>query len=402
MTKVTVKLPPKLIPVFLGDARYRGAFGGRGSGKSFSFAKMLAVRGKMKPIRILCARELQSSIKESVHNEIVAAISSEPWLDDSYEYGESFIRGTNGTEFIFKGLRHNYKEIKSTADVDICWVEEAEAVSEKSWRTLIPTIRNKGPEVWLTWNPEDKDTPTNRRFRKNVPPRSKIVELNYKDNPWFPDELEAERLHDQQYNIEMYSHIWEGQYLEITEAQIFRDHYDVKDFEIDHEFGFPLLGMDFGFAQDPTTCVECYIKDDILYIRRDCGRVGLDLDDTPNYIIERMPMASDFVIRADSARPESISYLSRHGLPMMESVKKWPGSIADGISFIRAFKRVIIHTDACGCADEFRKYQYKVDSRTGDIVPVPLDKDNHYIDAVRYALANMIRNGKSTNYEDLL
>jgi len=402
MTKVTVKLPPKLIPVFLGDARYRGAFGGRGSGKSFSFAKMLAVRGKMKPIRILCARELQSSIKESVHNEIVAAISSEPWLDDSYEYGESFIRGTNGTEFIFKGLRHNYKEIKSTADVDICWVEEAEAVSEKSWRTLIPTIRNKGSEVWLTWNPEDKDTPTNRRFRKNVPPRSKIVELNYKDNPWFPDELEAERLHDQQYNIEMYSHIWEGQYLEITEAQIFRDHYDVKDFEIDHEFGFPLLGMDFGFAQDPTTCVECYIKDDILYIRRDCGRVGLDLDDTPNYIIERMPMASDFVIRADSARPESISYLSRHGLPMMESVKKWPGSIADGISFIRAFKRVIIHTDACGCADEFRKYQYKVDSRTGDIVPVPLDKDNHYIDAVRYALANMIRNGKSTNYEDLL
>jgi len=402
MTKVTVKLPPKLIPVFLGDARYRGAFGGRGSGKSFSFAKMLAVRGKMKPIRILCARELQSSIKESVHNEIVAAISSEPWLDDSYEYGESFIRGTNGTEFIFKGLRHNYKEIKSTADVDICWVEEAEAVSEKSWRTLIPTIRNKGSEVWLTWNPEDKDTPTNRRFRKNVPPRSKIVELNYKDNPWFPDELEAERLHDQQYNIEMYSHIWEGQYLEITEAQIFRDHYDVKDFEIDHEFGFPLLGMDFGFAQDPTTCVECYIKDDILYIRRDCGRVGLDLDDTPNYIIERMPIASDFVIRADSARPESISYLSRHGLPMMESVKKWPGSIADGISFIRAFKRVIIHTDACGCADEFRKYQYKVDSRTGDIVPVPLDKDNHYIDAVRYALANMIRNGKSTNYEDLL
>ena len=210
MSTAQLELPPKLIPVFANKYRYRGAYGGRGSGKSFNFAKMLAVRGYQSPIKILCARELQNSIKDSVHSEIVSAIESEPWLACNYEWGESYIRGKNGTNFIFKGLRHNAKEIKSTADIDICWVEEAEVVSESSWSVLIPTIRKPDSEIWICWNPEDSESATQRRFIQNPPDSSCIIQMNYCDNPWFPEELEAERLHDQKHRPDTYGHICEG------------------------------------------------------------------------------------------------------------------------------------------------------------------------------------------------
>ena len=175
----------------LKKARYKVLYGGRGGAKSETVARLLLARGMKSKRRILCGREFQNSIRESVHKLLSIIIESDEALKGHYRITENSIRGINGTEFIFKGLRHNYREIKSTADIDICWVEEAEVVSEISWRTLIPTVRNKGSEIWLTWNPEDADSPTNKRFRQNPPPNTKIVQLNYRDNPWFPKELEA-------------------------------------------------------------------------------------------------------------------------------------------------------------------------------------------------------------------
>jgi phage terminase large subunit len=392
MTTAKVELPKKLIPVFAKKYRYRGAYGGRGSGKSYNFAKMLAIRGYQQPLKILCARELQNSIKDSVHHEIVSAIESEPWLKDAYEWGESYIRGKNGTSFIFKGLRHNAREIKSTAGVDICWVEEAEVVSEKSWSTLIPTIRSPGSEIWLTWNPEDSESATNKRFVLNPPDDCKIVEMNFCDNPWFPEELEAERLHDLKYRPDTYGHIWEGECLEITEAQVFKGKYFVEEFEPDNLCGNPYHGMDFGFAKDPTTAVRCYIRGRELYIRNECGKVGLELDDTAPFVKERIKDIERFAIRADSARPESISYLKRHGLPRCEGVKKWQGSVEDGVSFMKSFERIVIHPDCVETIKEFKHYSYKVDKNSGDILPIIVDAWNHYIDAIRYALAPMIKN----------
>ena len=389
---VQVHIPPKLIPVFGNKYRYRGAYGGRGSGKSFNFAKMLCVRGYQSPIKILCARELQNSIKDSVHSEIVSAIDSEPWLAANYEYGESYIRGKNGTAFIFKGLRHNAKEIKSTADIDICWVEEAEAVSEASWSVLVPTIRKTGSEIWLTWNPEDSESATNRRFIINPPEDCSIIEMNYCDNPWFPLELEAERVHDLKHRPETYGHIWDGECLEITEAQIFKGKFVVEDFETDGACEGPYQGVDFGFARDPTTAVQCYIRGRELLIRRDCGKVGLELDDTADFIKGHIPAFERYESRADSARPESISYLKRHGLHRMTGVKKWQGSVEDGIQFMKSFDRIVIHPSCEGTAKECRHYSYKVDKNSGDILPVIVDAWNHYIDAVRYALAPMIKN----------
>ncbi len=218
---IKVKLPLKLSDVFDGQARYRGAHGGRGSGKSMGFALMALLQGIKKPLRILCARELQTTIKDSVHRELVDAVQAFG-LDSFYDYGESYVRGFNGTEFLFKGLRHNYREIKSTTGVDICWVEEAEAVSEESWRTLIPTIRKPGSEIWLTWNPEDPDSATQNRFIVNPPKNSRIVQMNYQDNPFFPEVLEEERREDMtRYDKHMYDHVWEGKCITRTGLEIY-------------------------------------------------------------------------------------------------------------------------------------------------------------------------------------
>lgn len=392
MTEVKLRIPDKLIPVFQGDARYRGAYGGRGSGKSYSFAKMLAVRGYMDSIRILCARELQNSLKDSSMSEVIEAIESEPWLADHYTYGESYIRGKNGTEFIFRGLRHNSREIKSMAKIQICWVEEAEAVSEQSWQVLTPTIREPNSEIWLTWNPESQDSATNKRFILDPPPNANIIKLNWQDNHWFPDVLEQERQADLRRDPAYYAHVWEGETITRTDAQVFAGKWRVDEFDPGKGWDGPYHGLDFGFAQDPTVAVKCWIYADCLYIEHEAGRAKLELDETAATITAAIPDFASHTIRADSARPESISYLKRHGLPNITAVKKWPGSVEDGVSYIKSFREIIIHPRCTSTQHEFRVYSYKVDRNSGDILPQIVDAYNHYTDAIRYALAPMIQN----------
>lgn len=392
MTEVQLKLPPKLIPVFQGSARYRGAYGGRGSGKSYSFAKMLAVRGFMSQMRILCARELQNSLKDSSMSEVIEAIESEPWLAAHYTYGESYIRGKNGTEFIFRGLRHNSREIKSMAKIQICWVEEAEAVSEQSWQVLIPTIREPNSEIWLTWNPESQDSATYKRFIADPPTDAKIIKLNWQDNPWFPAVLDQERQADLRRDPAYYAHVWEGETITRTDAQVFAGKWRVEEFVAGGDWQGPYHGMDFGFAQDPTAAVKCWTYNDFLYIEHEAGRAKLELDETAATLTAAIPDFAAHTIRADSARPESISYLKRHGLPNITAVKKWQGSVEDGVQFIKSFREIIIHPRCTSTAQEFRLYSYKVDKNSGDILPQIVDAYNHYIDATRYALAPMIQN----------
>lgn len=225
-----IDLPPKLVPVFSGEARYRGAYGGRGSGKTRSFALMTAVAGYRFGKRgltgqILCAREFMNSLDESSLEEIKTAIRSVPWLNDYYEVGEKYVRSKDGTiRYSFAGLRHNLDSIKSKARVLLCWVDEAEPVTEEAWRKLIPTIREDDSEIWLTWNPESKRSATNERFRVNPPAGAKIVELNWRDNPWFPAALDGERLEDQAKRPHIYAHIWEGDYAQAAEGAYYADH----------------------------------------------------------------------------------------------------------------------------------------------------------------------------------
>jgi len=403
MSELRIELPPKLLPVFSparGDLRFRGAKGGRGSGKSFNFAKMAAIWGAIEPLRILCTRELQDSIKESFHAELKNAIASDRWLTSVYDVGIDYLRGKNGTEFMFKGLRHNISSIKSTAQIDLCIVEEAEDVPEASWRDLEPTIRAPKSEIWVLWNPRKENSPVDMRFVKNVPPRSRIVEMNYLDNPWFPDVLEEQRKHQQRtLDPETYSHIWEGKYLKIGKASVFAGKWKVDDFESSPDWNGPYFGLDFGFSQDPSAGVKCWIHDRKLYIEYESGGVGIEMDELGPMLAKELPGIEMHTVRADNARPESISFLKNKGdvrLSRIKACEKGKGSVEDGISHIKSYDEVIIHSRCKRVQSEFLHYSYKVDRLSGDILPIVVDAHNHFIDAVRYALEPVMkRSGRS-------
>jgi phage terminase large subunit len=227
---VDVELPRKLIPVFEGTARIRGAYGGRGSGKTRSFALMSAVFGYrwgQSGLRgtILCGREFMNSLGESSMAEVKNAILSVDWLADYYEIGEKFIRSKDGRiTYTFAGLRRSLDSIKSQSRILIAWVDEAESVSGRAWDLLMPTVREEdksigfNSEIWVTWNPESKYSATHERFREKFPSNSKIVALQWEDNDWFPDILNAQRLEDKEKRPDMYEHIWEGGYLVYSEG----------------------------------------------------------------------------------------------------------------------------------------------------------------------------------------
>jgi phage terminase large subunit len=334
-----------------------------------------------------------NSLEDSSMEEVKQAIRETPWLDAYFEIGERYIRTRNRrVHYLFAGLRHNLDSIKSKARVLIAWIDEAEGVSEVALQKLLPTVRADDSEVWLTWNPEKDGSPVDLRFRKNIPDDAKIVELNYQDNPWFPAVLEGERRYDREnLDPQTYAWIWEGAYRENSDAQVFSGKYRVAEFEASEEWNGPYYGLDFGFAQDPTAAVKCWVHADCLWIEHEAGKVGLELDDTADFVADRVPGIDKHKIRADCARPESISYLSRKGLPRIESVTKWPGSVEDGISHMRSYREVVIHSRCKETIKEFRMYSYKVDRLSGDILTTVVDKWNHYIDAIRYALNEMIK-----------
>lgn len=361
------------------------------------FAKMSAVYGMRfaeagRRGVLLASREHLNSLDESSLEEIKEAILSEPFLADYYDIGERYIRTKNKrVSYAFAGLRQNLNSIKSKAKILLNWTDEAENVSEIAWRKLIPTIREEGSENWVSYNPESAESATHRRFITNNPKNCVVTELNWVDNPWFPKVLKDERKEDMEHRSDTYDHVWGGKFLTITDAQIFAGKHEVAEFEPGNLWDGPYFGLDWGFSQDPTAAVEMYVHDGCLYIRREAGKAKLELDDTARFILDRMPLAQLHTIRADSARPESISYVRRSssdrpGLAGLTPAKKGPGSVEDGISFIKSFRRVYIHPDCEETAREFRLYSYKVDRLTGDIMPIIVDAHNHYIDGIRYGL----------------
>ncbi|EMF7616528.1 PBSX family phage terminase large subunit [Providencia stuartii] len=398
MTVARIEIPPKLVPVFENEGvRYRGAYGGRGSAKTRTFALMTAIRGYMAAKNgqsgvILCAREYMNSLEESSMEEVKQAIRSVPWLSDFYELGEKYIRTKcRSVSYVFAGLRHNLDSIKSKARILIAWIDEAESVSEIAWTKLAPTVREAGSEIWVTWNPERDGSATDKRFRKEPPDNAIIVEMNYDDNPWFPSVLEEERLSDQsRLDPNTYAWIWEGAYLENSDKQVLANKYVVKSFPDDlwKKADRLLFGADFGFAKDPNTLIRMFILDDCLYIEREAYGVGVELDHMPAFYDE-IPEARKWPIKADSARPETISYLKRQGFNI-SAAKKWQGSVEDGITYLRGFKQIIIHPRCKETAKEARLYSYKTDRITGEVLPVIEDEYNHCWDAVRYGLDGYI------------
>lgn len=389
MQTATVNLPAALVDV-LGAERglyqYRVLRGGRGSGKSVGAATVAALWGYAEPLRILAVRQFQNSIAESFYREVIDALELNPWLQAHYTVTKESITGKNGTQFIFKGLDRNPQSIKSLAKIDLTIVEEAEDIPEQSWVNLEATVfRQPKAELWVIYNPRKENSPVDFRFIKNKAPRSIVGNVNYSDNPFFPEGLEILRKRDLEiFDYALYSHIWEGAYLKNSKSQIFNGRYEVREFEPGEKWTM-VQGLDWGYSSDPTAMIRAYVVDECLWIRNEAGGPGIELDDVAK-AAAAIPDFHRFATRADSAQPAMISHVKGKGLPRLEPAKKGKGSVEDGIQFIRSFRRVYIHPSCKNTLNEFSTYSWKVDRLSGDVLDVPVDANNHWIDALRYAL----------------
>ena len=389
-------LPKKVIPLLNTDARYRVLWGGRWSAKTESIARILVVKSCQKKLRILCARETQVAIKQSVHSKIKEIIEL-MGLSPYFEITDTSIKNKWGSEFIFSGLSDDViMGIKSMNSPDILWFEEASSMSWRTWDKLDPTIRAKNAELYFTLNRDLDEDPISQLFICQEPPENSIViEMEYWDNPWFSEEAMKQMQWMASTDFEKYLHEWEGRPVNHSEASVFKNKFIVKDFTpfIDPETWSPLYGCDLGYSIDPTVLIKAWAYEDRLYIEHELYQDHLDLDLMPD-AFNTIPGSSSHIIYVDSSRPETISYLRLHGFPRALPSPKGPGSIEDGISRLRGFNKIVVHPRCQRTLHDLKNYSYKVDKKTGNVLPIIVDKHSDCIDALRYAITPIIRNYK--------
>lgn len=391
-TNINLKVANVYKPLWKNAKRRNYIYGGRGSGKSHDVAEYCLFRAYQSKIKVLCTRELQNSIADSVYSLLKNKIT-DMHLDFFFTVYKDRIVGNNGSEFIFKGIHNNVSEIKSMENISIAWLEESQSLSRESIDVIVPTIRAPGSILIFTFNPYKDNDPIYVEM-KNATEDDLVIKANYSDNPWFPEELRLEMERDKKNDYQKYLWVWEGECLGLSDAQIFRGKYVVENFETPKNADFH-FGADWGFANDPTTLVRSFIVGNDLYIDMCAGKVGCDLEDTPS-LFNEVQGSSIYPIYADSARPETISFMRSKHYNVI-AAEKWNGSVEDGIQYLRSFSCIHIHERCKAVAEEFDLYQYKVDRQTGEVLRVPVDKFNHYIDAIRYSLTVPMRsanNGK--------
>ena len=382
--KTKTKYPGAFRELFK-PARYKAFYGGRGSAKSHSIATALIIKAaEIEPLRIGCYREIQKSIRDSSKRLLDDKIAA---LGYSYffESTQNEIRGKNGSLFIFGGLRSNPEAVKSTEGLDIAWVEEAATVSQTSLDILVPTLRKPGSELWFSWNPRFATDPVDAMFRGGEPPPNSFIKrVNFDRNPFFPDVLRDEMEWDKRRDPDKYKHIWLGEYQSNSEARVFKNWRigDRDEFKEDPSRRY-YYGADWGFSVDPTVLIRCYIEGRTLFVDREVYKVGCEIDATPA-LFDQVPGSRKWPIRADSARPETISYMNRQGFQIASAVKG-AGSVEEGVEFLKSHD-IVVHPECRHTIDELSLYSYKVDKLTDEVLPVLEDKENHVIDALRYAL----------------
>lgn len=384
---IDINCPSVFRGLWENKCRYKVLYGGRGSGKTHQVAEYLVVKSLLQKEKILCTREIQRSIKESVHAVLVSKINA-LGLGKYFTVTENKISNIAGSEFIFAGLRMNIDSIKSIEGISKCWIEEAQSVSRKSLDILRPTIRAKDSEIIITFNPEREQDPVWQDFIINTPDSAYVQKVNYYDNPFFPDDLEKERKECFDKNQDDYKWIWLGELRKISDAQIFKNIFEVRKFETPKNARF-YHGADWGYANDPTALIRCFIQDGCLYIDKEACELHIELDDMPRFF-SKIETIKKWPTYGDSARPDIIKYMQRRGYHIRKC-EKWHGSVEQGISYIRNFNKVIIHSDCVNTINEFERYSWKQDRNTNEILPVPEDKNNHCIDALRYALTKKIK-----------
>lgn len=373
---------PRVFAPLLQPARYKGAHGGRGSGKSHFFAELMVEENIREKLDNVCLREtlksLEFSVKKLLENKIESMNAG-----GYFEVQDLRILTKRGGVIIFEGMQnHTADSIKSLEGFDRAWFEEAQAASQKSIDLLRPTIRKPGSEMWFSWNPDAPTDPIDVLLRGDeLPPGAVVVEANYMDNPWLPDELRQELEYDQRHDSDKFSHVWLGQYRQHSEARVFKN-WIIEEFERPAGTMFR-FGADWGFSVDPSVLVRASIEGSRLYIDYEAYLVGCEIIQLPD-LFDTVPESRKWIITADSSRPETISHLRNHGYPKVMPSVKGAGSLAEGIEFVQAFD-IVVHPRCKHTIQELKTYRYKTDPLTGVVTNILEDKNNHVIDAVRYA-----------------
>lgn len=395
------QFPEKLMFLFH-PARYKVAHGGRGGAKSWGFARALLMQGASRKLRILCAREIQNSIAESVHKLLKDQIEA-MGMEADYEVQNNIIRGKNGTEIIFEGLRHNIQKIKSMEGIDIGWVEEAQTVSKTSWDVLIPTIRKTGSEIWVSFNPELESDETYKRMVLNPPPGAVVVRVNWMDNPWFPDELRVEKDHLRGHDYDSYLTVWEGHCRHTLDGAIYAAELrrameqgricsvpydpskpvhtfwdlgwrDLTSIWFAQSSGFQYRVIDF--HQDSQRTVAHYLK-----VLQDRGYV---------YGWDYLPHDAESGTLASEGR--GVDQLMRAAGRRVRIVPRVPRKMI-GINAARTIFDMCVFDEA-RCADglqSLRRYRYEVNKETGQMSREPMhDENSHAADGFQ-TLALSIR-----------
>ena len=408
-----IHTPRAFLPL-LEPCLYKGASGGRSAAKSHFFCETLIEDCLRGHIRAACVREHQYSLEDSVKQTLEDKIK-DFGLGQVFRVTDREITGPNDSLIIFRGMKsHTAHTIKSLEGFNRCYVEEAQALSQRSLDNLIPTFRTDGSEMWFAWNPLDKTDPVEVFFIDNKDdPDFAHIHVTFRDNPWLPDKSRRDMERTKRRDPDKYAHIWLGKYRTLSEARIFKN-WKTEAFETPSDAVF-YFGADWGYSIDPSVLIRCFIDGRTLYIDREVYMVGCEVDYCPmlfggmqdeelaklnktahtqlkakNSQWRGIPGARKWKITADSARPETIAYMKRHGFPKMAASVKGPGSLQEGIEFLQSYD-IVIHPRYKNTIDEFTFYSWKTDPRTEEIIPVPQDKKNHVIDSARYAVESIRR-----------
>lgn len=378
---------------------YVGLYGGRAGGKSHFFAEYLILRALRAKERIFCTREIQNTIKESVKFLLEKKIAKFV-VGDFFECTKEEIRCVStGSQFIFRGLRDfNSQSIKSLEDITICWVEEAHTITEHSLELLLPTIRGDGAQILFSWNPEQIERPDGlpgdpvaRLFLGDPPlPGSVARQVNWSDNPHFPEHLDTLRRWQQSRDPVRYAHIWEGQPNVQSELLVFRN-WKVDRFEAPLRTNF-LFGADWGFSSSPTVLVRFWVDMPRrrLFVDHEAYRTHVLVQHTPDLFLQ-VPGSEDWRIIADSEDPQIIAAMKKYGFRIV-GAKKGKDSKRSGLKWLQDFD-IVIHERCVNTIREFGTYKYKIDRATGQPTPIPEDTNDHAIDAIRYGAEDLIRKG---------
>jgi phage terminase large subunit len=381
LSKLVIETAPVFEPL-LQPARYKGAHGGRGSAKSHFFAGCVVEESIRRKVDIVCLREVQKSLKFSVKKLIESKIEAMN-AGAYFEVQEKIIKSKHGGNIVFEGMAdHTSESIKSLEGFGIAWFEEAQSASQRSLDMLRPTIRSPGSELWFSWNPSLSTDPIDVLLRgEKLPPGAIVVRANYTDNPWLPQELIDEIEYDKGRDPDKYAHIWLGEYQRNSEARVFKN-WKIEEFERPPGT-IHRLGADWGFSIDPSVLVRCSIEENRLYIDYEAHQIGCEIVNLPTLFMS-VPDAERWPIIADSARPETINYMQTHGFPKVLAAVKGAKSLEEGVQFLNSFD-IVVHPRCTHTIDELTMYSYKTDPLTGLVIPILQDKNNHIIDALRYA-----------------